>query len=111
MAETAEQIGELIYVPNPNYPYPFPVEPPPHYWMTEQSGKLADAVEAYLNGDKLTPVRLEFLRQYLEQYLARAMMTGDANRAELRRRAAQIRTRRDLDDLCESLADVGVEPL
>lgn len=111
MAEQAEQIGELIYLPNSHYPYPFPVERPPHYWMTEQTGKLADAVEAYLHGEKLTPARLVLLREYLGQYLERAMMTDDADRTALLRRVKQVRTRRDLDDLCESMADVGVEPL
>src|SRR5690349_20569794 len=34
MSEAPEQIGDLLYIPNPNYPYPFPVERPPHFWMT-----------------------------------------------------------------------------
>ena len=55
MAQETEQIGDLIYLPNPDYPYPFPVERPPHYWMTEQTGRLAEAVETYFNGDPLPP--------------------------------------------------------
>src|SRR5688572_3051816 len=49
-----EQIGTLIYVPNAEYPYPFEVEQPPHFWMEETTGVLSEAVDAYMNGEKLS---------------------------------------------------------
>ena len=44
MTQETEQIGELIYLPNADYPYPFPVEHPPHYWMTEQTASASRPV-------------------------------------------------------------------
>ena len=53
MSVEPEQIGDLVYAPNPDYPYPFPVERPPHFWMTEQTGRLGDAIERYFQGERL----------------------------------------------------------
>ena len=110
MTQESEQIGDLIYLPNPDYPYPFPVKPPPHYWMTEQTGRLADAVETYVGGDALTPGALDLIRQYLRQYLERAVMTGDANRKVLISQLAGLRTARDIERFADELAEIGVEP-
>jgi hypothetical protein len=110
MSESSEQIGDLIYQSNPNYPYPFPVERPPHYWMTEQSGRLAEAVEAYLDGDKLLPGTLELIKQYLHQYIERAVMLGMADRAALLRKTASLRSGREIERFADELAEVGVEP-
>ncbi|HET9224836.1 MAG TPA: hypothetical protein VFO07_20150 [Roseiflexaceae bacterium] len=110
MADEPEQIGELTYVPNPNYPYPFEVERPPHFWMTEQSGRLEAAVEAYLDGELLTPVALDLIKQYLRQYLERALMAGDANRGALLRRLNTLRSSADIERLAEELSEYGVEP-
>src|SRR5215217_9492990 len=105
-----EQIGELIYAPNADYPYPFPVEHPPHYWMTEQTGRLAEAVESYVGGEPLAPESLDLLRQYLRQYLERAVMTGDANRKVLIGKLATLRTAREIERFTDELAEIGVEP-
>jgi hypothetical protein len=110
MTQASEQIGELIYLPNADYPYPFPVEHPPHYWMTEQTGRLADAVETYVGGDPLTPEELDLIRQYLRQYLERAVMTGDANRKLLIGKLATLRTPREIERFADELAEIGVEP-
>ena len=110
MTQEPEQIGDLSFVPNPEYPYPFPVERPPHYWMTEQTGRLAEAVEAYVSGERLAPDALELIRQYLRQYLERAIMTGDANRKVLLGRLATLRTARDIERFTDELAEIGVEP-
>jgi hypothetical protein len=110
MSEEPEQIGELLYVPNPDYPYPFPVERPPHFWMTERSGQLSEAIEAYLNGDRLTPAALDLVRQYLHQYVERAVMTGDANRGALLRRIATLRSTSAIERFADELAEIGVEP-
>ena len=110
MSQEPEQIGDLIYITNPEYPYPFPVAHPPHYWMTEQTGALADAVERYINGEPLLAREIELLRQYLRQYLERAVMTGDANRSALLRRLADLRSARDIERFADELAEIGVEP-
>lgn len=110
MSQDPEQIGELIYQPNPDYPYPFPVAAPPHYWMTEQTGKLAEAIEVYFNGEPLAPPKLALIRQYLQQYIERAVMTGDAKRALLLQRLAALRATRDIEEFADDLAEIGVEP-
>ena len=110
MSEEPEQIGDLLYIPNPDYPYPFEVERPPHFWMTEQSGRLAAAVEVYLNGDALSSTELDLIKQYLRQYLGRAMMTGDANRPALLRKVETLRDNRDIERFADEIAEYGVEP-
>ena len=105
-----EQIGELIYLPNADYPYPFPVEHPPHYWMTEQTGRLAEAVETYVSGERLAPESLDLIRQYMRQYLERAVMTGDANRKLLVDKLATLRSAREIERFTDELAEIGVEP-
>jgi hypothetical protein len=110
MTQETEQIGELIYQPNAEYPYPFPVEHPPHYWMTEQTGRLAEAVEAYVSGERLAPESLDLIRQYMRQYLERAVMTGDANRKVLIGKLATLRSAREIERFTDELAEIGVEP-
>ena len=110
MSIEPEHIGDLIYVPNPDYPYPFPVASPPHYWMTEQTGRLADAVEAYINGDALAPAELALIKAYLRQYLERAVMTGEAKRERLLEQAAALRDGRAIERFADELAEIGVEP-
>ena len=110
MSSEPEQIGDLIYLPNPDYPYPFPVDAPPHYWMTEQTGRLADAVEAYMNGDALAKDQLALIKAYLRQYLERAVMTGDAKRERLLEQAAALRDSREIERFADDLAEIGVEP-
>src|SRR5215207_8178342 len=105
-----EQIGDLIYLPNADYPYPFPVDHPPHYWMTEQTGRLAEAVETYVSGERLSPDALDLIRQYMRQYLERAVMTGDANRKVLIGKLATLRTAREIERFTDELAEIGVEP-
>jgi hypothetical protein len=110
MSTEPEQIGELSFEPNPNYPYPFPVERPPHHWMTEQSGRLELAVEAYFGGQKLAPEQLGLIKLYLRQYVERAMLTADANRAALLRKIDGLRTTREIERYADEIADFGVEP-
>jgi hypothetical protein len=110
MTQQPEQIGELVYLPNPEYPYPFPVEQPPHFWMTEQTGQLATAVDAYFNGEKLERGALDLIQQYLRQYLERAVVSGGANRNLLLARIEKLRTARDIQNFADELAEVGVEP-
>ena len=68
--------------------------------MTEQSGRLEAAVDAYLNGDRLPPAAIGLIKQYLRQYLERALMTGAANRGALLRKIETLRDNRDDRALC-----------
>jgi hypothetical protein len=110
MTQEPEHIGDLVYVPNPDYPYPFPVERPPHFWMTEQTGRLNEAVEAYFGGEKLSPEHLNLIKQYLTQYIERAVLTGDANRNMLLNKANALRNTREIERFADDLSDVGIEP-
>ena len=110
MSTEPEQIGDLTFAPNPNYPYPFQVERPPHFWMTEQSGRLEQAVESYFAGEKLSAEHLGLIRQYLRQYIERALLTGDANRGALLRELEGLRTTREIERFADELAEYGVEP-
>ena len=111
MQPEPEQIGELIYQPSADYPYPFPVERPPHYWMTEQTGRLAEAVESYLDGEPLAAESLRLIKEYLRQYLERAVLVGEADRGALLRKAAALRSQREIERFAEEIAEFGVEPL
>jgi hypothetical protein len=111
MTNAIEHIGELQYAPNPEYPYPFPVELPPHFWMTEQTGKLAEAVEVYLDGERLSPQALDLIKQYLRQYIERALLTGDAHRPKLLQALAKLKNNKELEAFTDELAEVGIEPL
>lgn len=110
MDQPTEQIGDLIYAPNPDYPYPFPVERPPHFWMTEQTGRLAEAIDAYFNGESLAPAAIDLIKQYLRQYVERAVMAEGNRRAALLGLIASLRTRRAIEDFVDELAELGIEP-
>jgi hypothetical protein len=109
-AQEPEQIGELVFVQNPDYPYPFKVERPPHFWMTEQTGVLAEAVEAYLDSEPLTPRHLELIRLYLTQYLERAVLTGDAKRPLLIQQARALASAAAIEEFADQIAEYGIEP-
>jgi hypothetical protein len=110
MIEAPEHIGPLVFVANPDYPYPFDVPKAPRFWMEEQTGALADAVETYLRGEPLTVAHHALMQLYLRQYLERTILPGDANRMVLLSRIEQLRTTRDIERFAEELAEWGVEP-
>lgn len=108
VAET-EEIGGLIFVSNPEYPYPFKVEQPPRFWMEEQTGVLADAVETYIGGDRLSTVQLNAIKVYLRQFVRRAPLTGDAKVHLLLQKLDRLRTVREIEDFADELAEFGAE--
>jgi hypothetical protein len=110
MSEEPEQIGPLIFTPNSDYPYPFAVSVPPRFWMEEQTGALADAVEVYFRSDPLQPAQLKLLQLYLRQYIERAVLASDANRTKLLARIDKLRTTADIERFADDLAEWGVEP-
>ena len=105
-----EQIGDLLFAPNADYPYPFPVEKPPHFWMAEQTGKLAEAMDEYFAGQQISPEGLASIKLYLTQYIERAVMTGDASRIRLLQRIAKLRGTSEIEELADEIAEYGVEP-
>jgi hypothetical protein len=106
----SEIIGELEFVRDPAYPYPFKVEVAPHFWMTEQTGKLADAVESYFQGVDPTLAQRSAMQTYLTQYVSRAVLLPGQNRNLLLQKIAQLRSQRDFERFADTLADVGIEP-
>lgn len=104
-----ETIDDLVFVPNPEYPYPFKVAKPPHFWMEEQTGALEDAVEAYIAGERLTPQQFRVLKIYLKQFVERAPLAGDAKVHLLVQRIERLKTNRDLEDFADELAEFGGE--
>ena len=104
-----EQIGELIFVANPDYPYPFAVPTPPRFWMEETSGVLADAVDAYIAGEKLSTAQLDALKPYLNQFIERAVLAGDANRKLLLQQIAKLRTVADVERFADEASEYGAE--
>ena len=104
-----EQIGPLHFVPNPNYPYPFKVMPPPRFWMEETTGALADAVETYMNGERLSPEQLDLIKLYLRQYLERAVLASDANRKLLLSRVNKLSTTADVEAFADEVSEYGAE--
>lgn len=105
-----EKIGDLEFVRDDAYPYPFKVEIAPHFWMTEQTGRLADAVESYFQGVDPTPVQRTALQTYLTQYITRALLLPGQPRHLYLQKVAQLRSQRDFERFADDLADVGIEP-
>ncbi|NTW03963.1 MAG: hypothetical protein HGA19_22265 [Oscillochloris sp.] len=105
-----EQIGPLTFAENADYPYPFAVTKPPHFWMEETTGKLSDAIEVYMRSEDLNPSQMDMLRIYLRQYIERAVITDEADRRRLLGRIDKLRGVHDLERFAEDLSEVGVEP-
>jgi hypothetical protein len=110
MPQEPEQIGPLVFVENPDYPYPFPVEHAPRFWMEETTGALGAAIEVYMRGQRLDTAHVELLKLYLRQYLERAVMADDADRTRFLGRVERVRTVGDIERLADSLSEAGVEP-
>lgn len=109
-AETeSEQIGPLHFVPNLNYPYMFKVATPPRFWMEETTGALADAVETYMNGERLATEQLDLIKLYLRQFLERAVLASDANRKRLLSRVDKLHTTSDVEAFADELSEYGAE--
>lgn len=106
----AEIIDGLHFVPDPAYPYPFRVAVAPHFWMTEQSGVLADAVEAYFQGEEFTPAQRTAIVVYMRQYVERAVLLPGVKRELLLQKLQKLRRQREFEQFADELAAVGIEP-
>ena len=107
--EPPETIGMLVFVPNSDYPYPFKVATPPRFWMEETTGILNDAVETYMNGEKLSPAQLTAIKVYLRQYVERAMLAGPANKPKLLQKLDKLKNRIELEHFADEVAEFGAE--
>ena len=104
-----EQIGTLIYVPNAEYPYPFEVEQPPHFWMEETTGVLSEAVDAYMNGEKLSNQQIDVIKQYLRQFIERAKLSGAANKRLLLSRIDKLSKISEIERFADEVSEYGGE--
>ena len=104
-----ETIDGLVFVANPDYPYPFKVAKPPRFWMEEQTGVLEDAVQAYMEGERLRTNQLRAIKSYLKQFIERAPLAGDAKVHLLVQRIERIKTTRDVEEFADELAEYGAE--
>ncbi len=105
----AETIEGLVFVANPDYPYPFDVAKPPRFWMEEQTGVLEDAVEAYMAGERLTAKQLAAIKTYLRQFIQRAPLAGPANVPRLLTQIERLKTTREVEDFADEVAEYGAE--
>lgn len=105
----AETIDGLVFVANPEYPYPFKVTKPPRFWMEEQTGVLEDAVEVYMAGERLTAKQLAAIKTYLTQFIQRAPLAGPANVPRLLTKIERLKTTREVEDFADEAAEYGAE--
>lgn len=104
-----ETIDGLVFVDNPNYPYPFKVPNPPRFWMEEQTSVLEDAVETYMEGERLKPDQLKAIKIYLKQFVERAPLAGDAKVNLLLQKIDRLKTTKAIEDFADELAEYGAE--
>lgn len=105
----AEQIGSLVFVPNPEYPYPFKVATPPRFWMEETTGALNDAIDTYMNGERITTEQLDLIKLYLRQYIERAVLSSDANKKLLLSKIDKLKTTADVERYADEISEYGAE--
>ena len=104
-----ETIDGLVFVANPDYPYPFKVARPPRFWMEEQTGVLEEAVATYLEGERLQPAQLAAIKVYLKQFVERAPLAGEAKVPLLLQKIERLQTTRDIEDFADEVAEFGAE--
>ena len=104
-----EQIGQLVFMPNTEYPYPFDVEQPPHFWMEETTGVLGDAVDAYMNGERLTPEQINVIKIYLRQFIERAKLSGAANKRLLLSKVDKLTKVSEIERFADEVSEYGGE--
>ena len=107
--DAAETIGPLVFVPNREYPYPFEVEQPPRFWMEETTGALSDAVDTYMNGEKLSAEQLDLIKLFLRQFIERAVLSGEANKKLLLSKIDKLKTTADVERYADEVSEYGAE--
>ncbi len=104
-----EQIGPLIFVANAEYPYPFDVETPPRFWMEETTGALNEAVDAYMNGERLSAEQINVIKIYLRQFIERAKLAGAANKRLLLSKIDKLSKVSEIERFADEVSEYGAE--
>ncbi len=104
-----EQIGSLIFVPNAEYPYPFDVETPPRFWMEETTGALNEAVDAYMNGERLSAEQINVIKIYLRQFIERSKLAGAANKRLLLSKIDKLSKVSEIERFADEVSEYGAE--
>lgn len=104
-----EQIGPLVFVPNAEYPYPFDVETPPRFWMEESTGVLNEAVDAYMNGERLSTEQINVIKVYLRQFIERAKLSGAANKRLLLSKIDKLSKISEIERFADEVSEYGAE--
>jgi hypothetical protein len=84
--------------------------PLPGFWMNETSGVLRPAVEAYLQGDEITPAEIAAMRAYLRQWIEGDGFQGE-DIEELRRQVDGLTDRQSITAWLDKAIDAGIDPL
>lgn len=83
----------------------------PGYWMSETSGALRPAIEAYLSHDELTPEQIAAIRAYLRQWIEAPGWRGGMALDDLRRDVDGLTNRAAVDRWLHYANLVGIDPL
>jgi hypothetical protein len=82
----------------------------PGYWMSETSGVLRPAVEAYLLGEAMTGEQIAALRAYLRQWIGSDVWEGDVIEI-LRAGIYTLTDRAAIERWLAVATDAGIDPL
>ncbi len=88
----------------------------PLYWRNELTGRLSDAIHAYLanrvEGKPITPIQTETFRAYLEYYIdAPCWKDFSVELKLLRLRVRLLRTPEDIQEWIRESLEFGLDPL
>ena len=79
--------------------------------MYETTGVLAPVVQAYLNGDAMTPPQISTMRAYLRQWIQSPVWGDDPAVEKLRSELYTLLTSRDLKLWLKAAWVLGIDPL
>lgn len=82
----------------------------PGYWMSETSGALRPAVEAYLAGGAMSDEHIATMRAYLRQWIEADGWKGPMVPV-LRMAVDALTTRRAIADWLAAADELGIDPL
>jgi hypothetical protein len=83
----------------------------PRFWMHETSGMLAPVVQAYLEGNAMTPPQVATMRAYLKQWIASPVWGDDPTIDKLRDQVQTLHTRAQVAAWLHDALDLGIDPL
>jgi len=83
----------------------------PGYWMSESTGVLRPAVEAYLRGEDMTPVGIAVMRAYLRQWIDAPHWGGGDDLEELRNGIDGLTSRAAITAWLNRAERLGIDPL